>query len=79
MQSDLSLTDRLAAVGIRHEPLDGFRRKLYRGDKFLGSYSYEEALAFTRPAEDLTPEGIQLVIPGAERIQPASVKQGDLF
>lgn len=30
-------------------------------------------------AEDLVPEGIQLVIPGAERIQPASVKQGELF
>lgn len=34
---------------------------------------------FYRPAEDLTPEGIQLVIPGAERIQPPSVKQGELF
>jgi hypothetical protein len=31
------------------------------------------------PAEDLTTEGIQLVIPGAERVQPASVKQGELF
>jgi hypothetical protein len=30
-------------------------------------------------AEDLTPEGIQYVLPGAERIQPASVKQGSLF
>lgn len=34
---------------------------------------------FYRPAEDLTPEGIQLVIPGAERVQPPSVKQGELF
>lgn len=32
-----------------------------------------------RPAEDLTPEGIQLVIPGAERVAPASQKQLDLF
>lgn len=31
------------------------------------------------PAEDLTPEGIQLVIPGAERVAPASQKQLDLF
>lgn len=32
-----------------------------------------------RPAEDLTPEGIQLVIPGAERQQPAGKKQMELF
>lgn len=32
-----------------------------------------------RPAEDLTPEGIQLVIPGAERVAPPSQKQMDLF
>lgn len=31
------------------------------------------------PAEDLTPEGVQLVIPGAERVQPASQRQGELF
>lgn len=30
-------------------------------------------------SEDLTEVGIQLVIPGAERVQPASVKQGELF
>ena len=35
--------------------------------------------ALLRPAEDLTEEGIQLVIPGAERVQPASQKQGELF
>lgn len=32
-----------------------------------------------RPAEDLTPEGIQLVIPGAERRMPAGRKQWELF
>lgn len=32
-----------------------------------------------RPAEDLTPEGIQLVIPGAERQQPAGKQQMELF
>lgn len=32
-----------------------------------------------RPAEDLTPEGIQLVIPGAERVQPVTQRQGELF
>jgi hypothetical protein len=31
------------------------------------------------PAEDLTPEGIQLVIPGAERMQPPSRAQLELF
>lgn len=32
-----------------------------------------------KPAEDLTPEGIQLVIPGAERMQPPSRAQMELF
>lgn len=32
-----------------------------------------------RRTEDLTPEGIQLVIPGAERQQPAGKKQMELF
>lgn len=32
-----------------------------------------------RPAEDLTPEGIQLVIAGCERVAPATQKQLDLF
>lgn len=32
-----------------------------------------------KPAEDLTPEGIQLVIPGAERQQPAGKQQMELF
>lgn len=32
-----------------------------------------------KPAEDLTPEGIQLVIPGAERVQAPSAKQMELF
>lgn len=31
------------------------------------------------PAEDLTPEGIQLVIPGAERRQLPTTKQTELF
>lgn len=35
--------------------------------------------ALERPVEDLTPEGIQLVIPGAERVAPPSQKQLDLF
>lgn len=35
--------------------------------------------AANRPAEDLTPEGIQLVIPGAERRPLPTTKQGELF
>lgn len=31
------------------------------------------------PTMDLTPEGEQLVIPGAERVLPPSVQQGELF
>ncbi|MEX0684041.1 MAG: hypothetical protein WD472_11395 [Dehalococcoidia bacterium] len=50
------------------------------GHFYTGPFSSEaEARAADRPAEDLTPEGVQLVIPGAERIQPENQKQGDLF
>jgi len=45
---------------------------------YCAEHAPADALLLSR-AEDLLPEGIQLVIPGAERIQPASVKQGDLF
>lgn len=38
-----------------------------------------EAQAANRPAEDLTPEGIQLVIPGVERRPLPTTKQGELF
>jgi hypothetical protein len=40
---------------------------------------HDDLIRIVPKAEDLTPEGIQLVIPGAERIQPANVKQGSLF
>lgn len=79
----MSLTEALAGLGIRHEEHNGISRKLYRGEEYLGTFTASEGWAYVRslsaPAEDLTPEGIQLVIPGAERVQPASVKQLDLF
>lgn len=90
---NMSLTEALAGLGIRHEEHNGISRKLYRGEEYLGTFTATEGWAYVRgmsvndytdmmkrrPAEDLTPEGIQLVIPGAERVQPASVKQLDLF
>lgn len=83
---DASLTDALAALGIRHEP-DGsglYSRRLYRGDEHIGDFTASEGWQLVRrltapPAEDLTPEGIQLVIPGAERVLPPTVKQGELW
>lgn len=32
-----------------------------------------------RALEDLTPEGVQLVIPGCEKVAPATAKQGELW
>lgn len=31
------------------------------------------------PVEELTPEGVQLVIPGTEKVQPVTMKQGELW
>lgn len=80
--SDIPLTDTLASLGISHVEHNGISRKLYRGDVCLGAFTASEAWAYVqglKPAEDLTPEGIQLVIPGAERVQAPSVKQMELF
>jgi hypothetical protein len=42
---DPTLTEVLASFGIRHEPRDGFRRRLYRGDELLGDYDATEGWA----------------------------------
>ncbi len=39
---DKTLTDALKELGIRHEPKDGHRRTLYRGDECLGDFSASE-------------------------------------
>jgi hypothetical protein len=41
--------------------------------------TYERIAGEQGAAEDLTPAGIQFVIPGAERMQPAGLVQLDLF
>lgn len=65
---------------------DGDRPTL-RADSFLHlrwrleRASLDEVLtAMTfQPAEELTPEGVQLVIPGAEKRPPATAKQMELW
>lgn len=51
---------------------------VYLGGKPV-TYSVVQVRSRARPAEDLTPEGIQLVIPGAERQQPSKSTQLNLF
>jgi hypothetical protein len=86
LTGDASLTQALQALGIRHEPGGSglYKRRLYRGDEHIGDFTASEGWELVRrltapPAEDLTPEGIQLVIPGAERVLPPTAKQGELW
>lgn len=51
---------------------------VYLGGKPV-TYSVVQLRSRARPVEDLTPEGIQLVIPGAERQQPSKSTQLNLF
>lgn len=55
------------------------RQKVEAGDVSVMMPGERLRFAKKKPAEDLTPEGIQLVIPGAERVQAPSKKQMELF
>jgi hypothetical protein len=54
-------------------------------NEFDGNHACDDCIADAREknapaaAEDLTPEGIQYVLEGCEKIQPATIKQGELW
>jgi len=48
-------------------------------NEFGGDYACDDCEADAMPAEELTPDGIQYVIHGCERIQPQEIKQTELW
>lgn len=80
--TDKTLSDALADRGISHEPgkLNGRRRLTGPSGENLGEWDAKGAWAQLNGAgfaEELTPEGVQLVIPGCEK-RPVGDKPAQL-